>query len=208
MNVSEAIEILKNSELKQLSMKDDKIAVLGYINLGILEIYKRFVMWQAEALITLATDVTTYKLDGTDVNVTMDLSDHELLVIDEAYDYDGEEMNINEEHDQLAIATPQYNVIEVPLVSVTPPATISIIYRASPKFLTHEKADIPLPPQFYEALFHYCGFRGHGSIKGNVKDQNNVHYMRFDAACERIKTEGLYTEDSLESTKFDDRGFV
>lgn len=208
MNVSEAIDLLKESELKQLSVKDNKPAVLGYINLGILEIYKRFVLWQGEALITLATGVTTYKLDGNDPNVTIDLSDHEMLVIDEAYDYDGEQMNINEENDLLAIATPQYNVVEVPLASVTPPATISIIYRAAPKFLTHEKADIPLAPQFYEPLFHYCGFRGHGSVKGDLKTENNTHYMRFDAACERVKTEGLYTEDSLNSTKFYDRGFA
>lgn len=209
MNASEAIELVKESELKQLSVKNDKKVILGFLNMGILEIHKRFVLWQAEATITMATGVTSYKLDGTDPNVTIDLSDHELLMVDEAFDYDGEPLSINDENDELSLATPQYNVIEMRPDSVTDAVTISLIYRGAPKFLTHEKAIIPLPPQFYEALFHYVGFRGHGSQKtGEAQLADNTHYKRFDNSCKRIKFEGLYTEDSMESTKFDDRGFV
>ena len=206
MNVGEAIDMVQEAELKQLAVKDDKVAIRGFINLGVLEIHKRFVLWQAEAVINMVDGVNSYTLDGTDPNVTMDLTDHDLLMIDEVYDYDGQLMTINEENDPFGVATPRYNVLEVP--EETDGQQLSVIYRGSPKFLTHEKAEIQLPPQFYEALFNYIGYRGHGSLKGDIKSENNTHYMRFEQSCDRIKMEGLYTEDSLHSTKFEDRGFV
>ena len=206
MNVGEAIDMVQEAELKQLAVKDDKVAIRGFINLGVLEIHKRFVLWQAEAVINMVDGVNSYTLDGTDPNVTMDLTDHDLLMIDEVYDYDGQLMTINEENDPFGVATPRYNILEVP--EETDGQQLSVIYRGSPKFLTHEKAEIQLPPQFYEALFNYIGYRGHGSLKGDIKSENNTHYMRFEQSCDRIKMEGLYTEDSLHSTKFEDRGFV
>ncbi len=206
MNVGDAIDMVQEAELKQLAVKDDKVAIRGFINLGVLEIHKRFVLWQAEAVINMVDGVNSYTLDGTDPNVTMDLTDHDLLMIDEVYDYDGQLMTINEENDPFGVATPRYNVLEVP--EETDGQQLSVIYRGSPKFLTHEKAEIQLPPQFYEALFNYIGYRGHGSLKGDIKSENNTHYMRFEQSCDRIKMEGLYTEDSLHSTKFEDRGFV
>lgn len=209
MNVSEAIDLLRESELKQLKMKDDKVAIRGAINMGILEIHKRFVLWQAEALITMADGVFEYALDGTDTNVTIDLSDHQFLHLDEVFDDDGENMSINDESDPLGVATPRWNVVEIPPVGITAGVELSLIYRAAPKFLTHEKQEIPLPPQFFEALFHYVGFRGHAGTKGTEQNtENNTHYKRFERSCDRVKLEGLYTEDSLNSSKFDDRGFV
>jgi hypothetical protein len=211
MNVSEAIDLLKESELKQLKTKDDKPAIRGMINMGILEIHKRFVLWQSEAILTMVDAVTEYKMDGTDANVTMNLTDHDFLHLDEAFDDDGESLSINDESDPMGIATPKWNLVEVPPIGITPGAEISLIYRASPKFLTHEKQQIPLPPQLMEALFHYVGYRGHAGVKGGGErnqNENSTHYKRFEMSCQRVKTEGLYTEDSLNSRKFENRGFV
>lgn len=210
MNISTAIDLLKESELKQLKVKDDKKAIIGFLNMGILEIHKRFVLWQAEALLTMVADTYEYTLDGTDPNVAMSLADHDFLQVDEVYDDDGESLSINDESDPMGVATPRWNVIEIPPIGLTVNAELSLIYRASPKFLVHEKQEIPLPPQFFEALFHYVGYRGHGSVKSNERNDgaNNTHYKRFENSCARVKLEGLYTEDSLNSSKFEDRGFV
>ncbi len=208
MNVSKAIDLLRESELKQLKVKDDKQAVLGFIDLAVLEIYKRFVLWHAEATITMADGVTEYTLDGTDTNVTIDLSDHEFLHLDECYDDDGENMSINDESDPLGVATPRWNVVEIPPVGITDGVELALIYRAAPVFLLHEKQEIPIPPQFFEALFLYVGFRAHSGTKNTKDTENNQHYKKFENSCARVKLEGLFTEDSLNSSKFDDRGFV
>ena len=207
MNVSEAIELLKETELKQLKIKDDKPAVLGFINMGVLELHKRFVLWQAEAVITTVIGTSEYLLDGLDANVSIDLTLHNLLKIDEAFNSLGEEISVEDESAEDGIVSPRHGVIK----TVTPPIVvenITLTYRASPKFMLHEKAEIPLAPQFLDALFCYVGYRGHGGVKTDIKSENNTHYMRFINSCKQIKTDGLYTPDSLNSTEFEDRGFV
>lgn len=206
MIVSVAIELLRNSELKQLSLRNDKPTVLGFINLGILEIYKRFNLWEAEAVITMAEGVLLYKLDGLDANVAIDLSDKQLLMIEEVYEETGEKMVLNDELDPYSVSTPQYHQIEV--VEEVDGQTMGVIYRAAPLFLTHEKQEIPIPPQFIEALFHYVGFKGHGSIKSDIRGENNTHYIRFEASCALVHSEGLIAQDDLASVKFENRGFV
>ncbi len=219
MIISEAIALLKNAELKQLSVKDDNEAVLGFINLAILEIYKRFSLWESEAIITIASGKLLYKLDGIDSDVSINISDHSVLMIEHVFldDPDDatarEELVINNDKDPLSIFTPQYHQIKIntPVQDKTPYIigdTFTAVYRASPLFLTNEKQTIPIPPQFFEALFHYVGFKGHGSVKSEVKGENNVHYMRFVAACDLINTNGLVSQDDLSSNKFEQRGFV
>ena len=206
MIISTAIHLLEEAELKQLAVKSDKIAVRGFINSGILELYKRFNLWQEEAIVTMVGGKTLYALDGTDVDVAMDLSDHQFLMVEEVYEETGEKMTLNDEQDPYGISTPKWDRIEIP--EEVDGILMSVIYRASPIFLTHEKAEIPLPPQFNEALFNYVGYRAHGSVKGDIKSENNTHYMRFENSCTRIKLEGLYNQDDMVSYKFENRGFV
>jgi len=142
MDVSTAIDLLSNAELKQLAIKDDKVAILGYINSGILEIYKRFNLWEDEAIINMVLGVLIYDLDGVDVNVTIDLSDHEFLMIEEIYDQAGLLLTLNDQMDTFGASTPKYNRIE--LFQETAGETLSVIYRAAPLFLTHEKSNNPV----------------------------------------------------------------
>lgn len=202
MLVSEAITILQNSELKQLAIKSDESAVMQFINLAILEIYKRFNLWEDEAVITMATDTLLYKLDGIDPNVSIDLSDKQLLMIEGAFEETGVPYVLNDELDPYAISTPQYHQIEI--VETVPGQLIGVIFRCAPIFLTLTTQVLPIPPQFFEALFCYCGYKGHGSIKSELKGENNTHYLRFEAACDLVNSEGLFAQDDLASHKFEE----
>ena len=209
MTAQMIIDLAKNAELKQLAIKDDDIAVLGFINLGMLELYKRFPLEEAEAIITLRDGKTTYKLDGTDEDVELEAG-KDVLVIVAAYttDKDGKviEMPINDEDNLLGINTPSYNTIEVP--STAEGALISIIYRVAPTFIISTSDNVPIPPQLLEALLNYIGYRGHGSVNGDLKTENQSHYVRFDNSCKRVLLEGLIPTDDLMSKKLYDRGFV
>jgi len=212
MTAQDVINLAKGAELKQLAVKNDEVTVLGYLNLGLLELYKRFPLEEAEAIITLRDGKTTYKLDGVDADVSMDAG-KELLVISGAYTTikDGNivkvvPMTINDEDDATGIDTPSFNTVEVPAVATG--ALISIIYRVVPKFLTALTEVVPMPPQLLEALLNYIGYRGHGSINGELKTENQSHYVRFENSCKRVILDGLLTTDDLISKKFYKRGFV
>ena len=206
MIVSEAIDLLKKNELKQLAIKDDKPGIIGLINLAVLEVHKRFVLWEAEATINMVADVLTYKLDGVDANVDIDLSDHDVLLIQEIYYEDGTVAPLNDENDGSSVATPRYHEIE--LVESVPTEVMYVIYRASPKFMTNEKQTINLPPQFWEAMFFYVGFKAHGSIKTEGPSTSYGYYKQFERSLAVIKEEGLFAQDSMKCHKFEDRGYA
>jgi len=212
MTAQDVINLAKNSELKQLAVQNDDLAVLGYLNLGLLELYKRFPLEEAEAIITLRDGKTSYKLDGTDPDVSMNTA-KELLVIAGVFTTIKEgnetwvvELTINDESDMSGVDTPSFNTIEVPAVKTG--ARISVIYRVTPAFLTSLTDILPLPPQLLEALLHYIGYRGHGSVKGGINAEDQSHYIRFENSCKRVLLEGLITTEDLISKKFYNKGFV
>jgi hypothetical protein len=216
VNISEAIEILSKSELKQLSLSDDRKAIIGYINMAITVLHNRFDLWEETAVVTMVDGVKKYTIDEQDINVTLDNTDHEFVMINSIFDKEDEKIEISiKESDYKGISKlPRYGKVEVPRYNTikieTPVAgdTLKVNYKAAPKFLTFEKESIPLPPQYFEALFHYVGYRAHASVNGDIKAENNTHFMRFEQSCNLIKSQGLNNEDSMEVFKLESRGFV
>jgi len=206
MTAQDVINLAKYSELKQLAVKDDDLAVLSYLNLGVLELYKRFPLEEAEAIITLRDGKTLYSLDGIDPDVSMDIN-KELLVIAGVYTTIKEgnkikviEMTINDEDDMSGVDTPSFNTVEIPAVKTG--AVISVIYRVTPKFLTALTDTLPLPPQLLEALLNYIGYRGHGAVNGSANAEDQSYAIRFENSCKRVLLEGLITTEDLVSKKF------
>jgi len=207
MTVQEVINLAKAGELKQLSIKEDNNVLLGFVNMGILELYKRFPLEEAEAILWLTRGKTEYKLDGTDEDVHMD-ANKKVLMITKAFDEQGDSVAINDPDYKniLGINTPTYNTVEVPYIEED--EYMSIMYRVTPKFLTSVAEEVPIPPQLLEALLNYIGYRGHGSVNGELKTENQSHYIRFDNSCKRVVLEGLIQPELIPSNKFEARGFV
>ena len=200
----------KAGELKNLVLDTDTI--LAALNLGIIELYKRFPLRVEEAIVTLGNK-EYYKMDGTDPDVDMP-TDAPYMWIVSAYgevpmgcDVCVNELPINDEDNLLSINTVNWCTIQVP--ASIDNETISLIYVAAPVLLTAGDLNktLPIPPQLYEALLHYVGYRAHGALDGNIQAENSTHYQRFEASCQRAKESGMYTTDSMEMNR-DMKGFV
>ena len=207
MILSEVITLAKSAELKQLAIKTDDITVLGFANLGILELHKRFKLIQQEATITMVDGVSDYLIDGSDANVTIDLSEYDILTVDEVYNHDDDQLMLNGFGTD-SVKHRSYNKIGIPDSLLVAGETVKVVYRAAPKTIVDVAATLPLPRQFTEALLHYIGYRAHSSLYGDTKTENNTHYMRFDKSCRLITAQNLYNSDSMETDKFERRGFV
>ncbi|MHB8098070.1 MAG: phage adaptor protein [Sulfuricurvum sp.] len=217
MTATEVISLARVGELLQLSptIKEDA-TVLGFINLGLLEIYKRFTIKTGEALITLRSPKTIYLLDGTDPDVSITepyfylISAYEEGEDRNDYTTDDKLVPINSEDDIYSINTISYDRVQIPLV--TDGSIISLIYAVKPTKVTLGDLgnELPLPDQFVEALLNYIGYRAHGSMDGNIQTESNTHYMRFEASCNKIKELGVGTgSDDLDmNTRLSMRGFV
>ncbi len=217
MTANEVIALARVGELSKLSIaiKDDNTVLFGFINLGLVELYKRFPLKNDEAIVTLRDGKTIYKLDGTDPDVSMGEPFMYLLgAYEDGTDNDFSasvlSLPINEEDNIYSVNSISYNSIQIPLV--TTGAYISLIYVAKPTKVTaltlNEELD--LPDQMIEALLHYIGYRAHGAMDANIQTESNTHYMRFEASCNKLKElgVGIAPDDVSMNSRISMKGFV
>lgn len=203
MTIKQVVKLAQAGELSNIAVKTNIDAIVGYINLGLLELYKRFPISVKEYIVAL--------LDNTDV-YTMP-SDYMWLI--SAYGEVPEDdltsvvklLAINEEDNPLSINTPSWNTVQIPL-SVAG-AYVSLIYVAAPDVIEYvvetdtytvggvAATEIPMPAQMVEALLHYIGYRAHAAMDGNIQAENSTHYTRFEQSCNRIKDLGMLSSDDL-----------
>jgi len=203
MLASKAISRLQNTDLKQLSSASLTDAVIiEYLNEAVLELHKRFNLWQDSAVITHATATTTYDLDGVDANVVIDLSDKQLILITDASDYLGDDMTINDEDDEFGIVTPKYNKVEFSLAELVVGEDFDILFRAAPLDMTADSDTIDLPPTLFEAMYFYVAFRAHTSQKGGKQSVADDKFGRYMNSVDRVEALGLIVAESSVPHKF------
>ena len=192
MTVQELINLSKNGGLKQLAIKDDLETVLGYINLGLIELYKRFPLKVEECIITLLDDTVIYDLPSDCMWL---VSAYGEVTIGSKSEVNI--LNINTEDDLFSINTLSWDKVQIPASVLG--NYVSLIYVASPTWLSESDLteQLSIPPQLLDALLEYVAFKGHASQNGDAQLENNVHYQRFEASCVRIKKEGMLTPDDM-----------
>ena len=182
MTIADVVNQLKYGELQSIAAKDDNIAITSYINLAVVALYGEFNLKSSEVLIDLLDNVTEYQLPDDVMNITA------------VYNEIGVELPLDDETNILSVYQPSYDTLQHPY-PVTG-NTISVIYAVAPVFLIYVDTAsltlrVPIPPQLLEPLLHYIGYRAHGAMNGEIKAENNTHYIRYIASVKRIKDLGL-----------------
>lgn len=204
MTVKQVIDLAKASELTGLPAASKDETVLGFINLGVLELYKRFTLSVEEWIIALEDGQSYYT------------APEDFMWIIAAYGEVGmdsvQEVNVlpvNEEDNPLSINTVGWNKVQVPL-SVTG-AYVSIIYAATPEVysITDMNKTVNIPPQMIEALLAYIGWRANSTIDTGIQTEDTVWYNRFESSCSRLEVKGfINANDMVMTNRLNMRGFV
>ena len=204
MTVKQVIDLAKASELTGLPVASKDETVLGFINLGVLELYKRFTLSVEEWIIALEDGQSYYT------------APEDFMWIIAAYGEVGmdsvQEVNVlpvNEEDNPLSINTVGWNKVQVPL-SVTG-AYVSIIYAATPEVysITDMNKTVNIPPQMIEALLAYIGWRANSTIDTGIQTEDTVWYNRFESSCSRLEVKGfINANDMIMTNRLNMRGFV
>lgn len=204
MTVRQVIDLAKTSELNGLSIASKDDVILGFINLGVLELYKRFTLRNEEHIIELVDGVDIYTMPANYMWAVaaygeVDIRSTEIV----------NQLPINEEDNPLSVNSVGWNKLQIP-VAVNG-AYISIIYVASPEVyeLSHLDAEVDLPPQMLEALLAYVGYKGNSTIDSGVQTEDSVWYQRFEASCGKLREYAMVTSDDMYMSKrLSTRGFV
>ena len=214
MTVREVLDMARFGELRNLKLGDsEEAAIVSYINLGLIELYKRFPLSIKETILELGNTL------GNEYTLPEDcmwLISAYGEVPENQSKFRTYELSINDENDPLSINTVGWNKVQIPVTAAG--AYVSLIYAASPdstERVTYDEngyykdENIALPVQLIEPLLFYIGYRAHGAMDGNIQSESNTHYMRFDKSCEKIKTEGMFTNDDMNMRyRVSERGFV
>lgn len=197
MDVQFVIDQARNGELHSLSNRNkDDDAVLSYINLGLIELYKRFNIKTNVEVIRTSPVTPFYTLRSEDINQVISV-----------YDINNRELTVKKaiDDENYDIAQINYNSF---LLTEPKDEELLFVYKAAPTLVTSTSEKIDLPYAMLEALLHYVGYRAHGSINGEINAEHSSHYTRFERSCNLLVREGYETEALNIGFSVSKQGFV
>lgn len=213
MLVQEVIDLAKSTELSTFAFKNDNTTILSYMNLGIIELYKRFALDTEEYIVNLITGQTVYDLPADYMYLVaayeeVPLNADEYVV----------PIPINEENNPYSVNTINTRQVQIPLTITG--SYISLIYVKEPALLTSNDLEtdldtlVNLPNTLITPLLTYMGDRAASSIPNanampNQPTTTNA-YTRFERACEKVRElgVGITPDDMSMGNRIHDRGFV
>lgn len=200
MFITRLVKDLRYSEISQLAIKDNKEAILSYLNRALVVIYGKYNIKTSETVIELQDNVTEYELP------------EDYLGLIAAYDEVGREYTINDSDDALGVFTTSYNTLQVP--NPVNNAYISIIYASSPEEITYDTETNTYTPNvlklniaFYEPLLAYTTYLALNGNGNAPKDESNKFLNRYIALCTELEKTGTINIRKQVNCKLHLRGF-
>lgn len=179
---------------------------INYINLANLAIHKRFHLLQKTAEFD-------NPLDGEEYALAEDF----LSPIHAQYSDDYEAVTIKDSRVKLVdkVDTAVSILIPEPFLAVIKGTDtlsrpqIVLTYAAAPVKIKKAASNLKISEVYTEALINYAAYKAHSSISGDIKDENNTYYLRYEASCKQLINSGMWGNSEIEiNTKLEDNGFV
>lgn len=226
MLLSEVFEQLYYGELSQTAIGNNGVLgvkevdyprLINYINLGVLALYKRFVLLERETIIQLYEGITDYDLDYDFAFTNSGSSKDPKYIIDSAskpfnrdrilkvlmvFTETGEEYILNPVHLEdtiettLLAYTPSQTRLQIPYPGAE--NSISVICQAAPNNIPTNTVDtsteVVLPIVLLDPLLAYIADRYFVGMGGD-KEEKIIYPNKFETACKRIDISDLVTHN-------------
>ena len=221
MKVSDVIATARSCELSSLSttsFTDSRI--IHYINLGIIELSKRFIISTKAEKIKTSMYTSMYTLRSSDVIGILDIYDKtgralvpQLLSDDENYDY----KLINNttflyKHKIDYKVTEEVNPItgiEILQHTKEPDNELMVVYSAIADLAVNPTDEISLPLVFLDTLVAYIGYKANPNFiqtpNGGV--ENLASLDKFEASCRLLENSVYVGQTNLMSKSIQSKGF-
>lgn len=205
MIVQDIINAARYSELGNTAIKDNTDAILTFMNLGLLELHKRFPLRVEQTVLTLSNTTTTFNLPSTFMYPLAAYGEDKDGNIDMEH-----VLPINDESNPESIFFSTFKQVQVP--DTLDGSSAVIVFAAKPDRYTADDLNIELdlPETLIEPLLHYIGYKAQLGIRGDAQAETNAHWLRFDRSCKQAQDLGVaYPMDSWKmATRIYNRGFA
>ena len=221
MKVSEVIATARSCELSNLSTSSfTDSRIIQFINLGIIELSKRFVISTKAEKIKTSMYTSMYTLRSPDVIGILDIYDKtgralvsQVLSDDENYDY----KLINNttflyKHKSDYKTTEEVNPItgiETLQYTQEPDNELMVIYSAVADLVLNTTDDLTIPLVFMDPLVAYIGYKASHSITQAQSGggENMVSLTKFEASCRLLENSVYVGQTNLMSKSIQSKGF-
>lgn len=205
MIVEDVIHLAKYSELSNIAAKDNVVSIIAFINLGMIELYKRFALKRVEYTISIVEGQTVYDMPNDFMYATSAFK--KVLICGKLHN---ENVPINEEQSVESIFFPTYNQVQIP--DNLDLEEVSVVYVPKPIRYTVATIDqeLDLPEVLLDCLLHYLGYKAHLGIRSDGQSENNYHALRFERSIKKAKELGVCpsTDYYKTTSRIADKGFV
>jgi len=243
MYLSTVFNQLLYGELSQTALtKNGTIAVadyariVSYVNLGILELHKRFLLRERETIIQLYEHISNYHLlwdyayTNTDSTQTYKyiidssaypFNGYRIIKILAMYDEVGNDIVLNPSYTELELENENFLIaytpsqLEIQIPYPDPEIAVSVICQVAPNdistptsALALASATIDLPEVLLNALLAFVADRYFLTMSAD-KTENKIYPNRFNAACAEIEANNLInTSQVIGQNRFWRNGWV
>lgn len=238
IQLKELFTSLATGEFSNISLQRDRsgqineseyVKVISHINLGLIELCKRFNFLEEEIILHTDPSVTTYYIRPDRMalleNITTETyiekplnygDDINIVEIKAIFDEDGYELRINDRHAIPCILHSSTDILRITKLEV--PQKFSIVFQSyPPRIDLNDTFDpdnyiIPLPKTVIEPLLYYVASRVYKPIGTNNStanaDKSASYQQQYELACQKIMTFGLDIENSDCPDTFAQGGWV
>lgn len=217
MLVSELISLARSSELNGLSevnMTTEKM--LGFVNLGIIELSKKFNMVTKVEVIRTSPYTNVYSLRNTDVVQILEIFDSngkELIrytTIDgENYDYRlvGFNTFLLKREEQYVTEYDENTGIDIMDEVSSPDKELAVVYRGIADKVTSVLEEVPISDVFMDALLSYIGYKANSAVATNEFETTRL-WNRYMNSINEITLAGFDAFTDIPSRSVASRGFI
>lgn len=221
MKVSDVIATARSCELSNLSTSSfTDSRIIQFINLGIIELSKRFIISTKAEKIKTSVYTSMYTLRSPDVIGILEIYDKtgralvsQVLSDDEDYDY----KLINNttflyRHKSDYKSTEEVNPItgiEILQYTQEPDNELMVIYSAVADLLVNTTDELTIPLVFMDPLVAYIGYKASHSITQAQSGggENMASLAKFEASCRLLENSVYVGQTNLMSKSIQSKGF-
>lgn len=212
MTLQDLFNQLAIGELAQIGLSNQGTGIdlenqkklLPQINLGLLELHKRFFLREKRCNVRKLEEMCKYEI-----------SDPAFLKVEKIFDPMGNEVVLDKEDAEFTVFLPTWNVLEIP--KKMPAGNYDVIYRAKNdkieevwlETLGAEMIAIPIPPTHVYALelFVASQIMTPMGFDGEMHEGNN-YAMKFESAVLELTNKGFRRQRTTETSHFNNGGWV
>ena len=236
MNLSTLFHDLSVGELSNLGLAgsgDGTISAAAqpkitlFANDALVKLYSRFVLKEADVLLTLHEDITHYHLiprfavnytpvnaaDDEEIRYIVDTEQEpflgDVIKILRVFDDTGTRLPLNDTENSYSVFTPQAKILQV--MNPIADSMLSVQYQARHATLEGDPDEfIDLPEVLYSAFRAYIAHRVYLAM--NTQDgqgQAQILLASYEAECQKVLEGDLVsTSISTSNTRFEKRGWI